>query len=183
MKKIVLLLFLVFLGVSGTLSANFPIVYANNPLLDKTNDYEDVLVIRVIRADTLLLESGEKIRLIGLNAPEAPKRKRNREEENKIIVKVKEPDLIIPVEERAFSFAKDLLEGKRVRLEFDTQLKNEDFQTLAYAFLPDGTFVNAEILKQGFAYLNTSPINIKYAAALKQSYQEGRREKRGLQGE
>jgi micrococcal nuclease len=47
-----------------------------------------------------------------------------------------------------------LVEGKRIRLEYDQQRHDQYGRTLAYVYLENGTFVNAEIIKQGgrFAY-------------------------------
>ncbi len=36
----------------------------------KAHDYNDILVTRVIDGDTLKLESGERVRLIGIDTPE-----------------------------------------------------------------------------------------------------------------
>jgi len=51
---------------------------------------------------------------------------------------------------------------------------------LAYVYLKDGTFVNAEIVKQGYASLMTFPPNVKYADLFLKLYQEARKNKRGL---
>jgi len=52
----------------------------------------------------------------------------------------------------ATAFTKKMVEGKRVRLEFDqanSKIGHKDRykRTLAHVFLGDGTFLNAEILK------------------------------------
>jgi len=53
---------------------------------------------------------------------------------------------------------------------------------LAYAYLKDEsrTFVNAEIIKQGYASLMTIPPNVKYADLFAKLYREAREFKRGL---
>jgi micrococcal nuclease len=50
-----------------------------------------------------------------------------------------------------------MVEGKRVRLEFDQANtlrghKDRYRRTLAYVFLEDGTLLNAEIIKQGYGH-------------------------------
>ena len=66
---------------------------------------------------------------------------------------------------------------------FDSEKNSEDYKTLAYVFLlEDDTFVNAEILRQGFAFLSIRPPNMKYAKELREAYKEARAEQRGLQG-
>ncbi len=53
-----------------------------------------------------------------------------------------------------------MIEGKRVRLEFDqanSKIRHKDRykRTLAYVFLEDGTFLNAEIVKQVYGHAYT----------------------------
>jgi len=55
----------------------------------------------------------------------------------------------------ASALTRRMVEGKRVRLEFDQANaarghKDRYGRTLAYAFLEDGTLLNAEIIKQGY---------------------------------
>jgi len=140
------------------------------------------VVERVMSADMLVLADGEKIRLIGIKAPPAPKRK-ERMEVDEFNIPIRTVNPITSIEEQAFQFAQELLEGKTVRLEFDDQIKDDNWYTLAYVFLPDGTLANAEVLRQGFAQLRIMLPNIKYAAQLRAAYREARTEKRGLQGQ
>jgi micrococcal nuclease len=48
-----------------------------------------------------------------------------------------------------------MVQGKVFRLEFDFQRMDKYDRTLAYVYLPDGTFVNAEIVKQGYGHACT----------------------------
>ena len=152
-------------------------------LIDQSpKNEEDLLIEKVLRADLVLLKNGKKIRLIGLKAPEAPRRKNvQRDDFGNVIEPPVTP--VKTIEERAFEYAKSLFDDKHVRLEYDIENKDEDFNTYAYAFLPDGTFANAEILRQGFANLKLVPPNMKYAQILREAYKEAHNEQRGLQGE
>jgi micrococcal nuclease len=47
-----------------------------------------------------------------------------------------------------------LVEGKRIRLEYDQQRHDQYGRTLAYVYLENGTFVNAEIIRQGGGFAN-----------------------------
>jgi micrococcal nuclease len=90
-------------------------------------------VQRVIDRDTMKLSTGETVRLIGVDTPET-----------------KDPRK--PVQyfgKEATAFTQRLVEGKRVRLESDQQRVDKYGRTLAYVYLDDGTFVNAELIKQG----------------------------------
>lgn len=184
-RKFILLACFVFclpITVSG--ESNFDFFFKNS------SQYQNVIVDEVRSANTIILKNkiGEKrevVKLIGLRAPKAPKIKKVDIERDQYGF-TKKPDVspLTSVEELAYDFVKELLEGQRVRLEFDSEKSSEDFTTLAYVFLlKDEIFVNTEILRQGFAYLQIRPPNTKYANELREAYKEAHLEKRGLQGE
>ena len=142
---------------------------------------EFFIVEKIISTDTLALDNQTRVKLIGLSAPNPPKEKEILRDSYGIIIENTNPETSL--EEQAIDFAKSLLEKKRVRLEFDAENKDADGHLLVYVFLTDGTFANAEILRQGFANLKIIQPNTKYADTLRKAYQEARKEKRGLQGE
>jgi micrococcal nuclease len=146
-----------------------------------SDQYEHVLVERIISADTIQLRGGEKVKLIGLRAPDLPRIEEV--ERNEFGFAIQQTTPLKTVEEEAFVFVHSLLYEQYVRLELDVSSKDEDFRTLAYVFLKDNTFVNAEIIRRGYAHLSIRPPNTKYADLLRDAYQEARSEKRGLQGE
>ena len=145
-------------------------------LIDKSPKSEEGLIVeKVLNADLILLQNGKKIRLIGLKAPQAPRQKNiQRDHFGNVIEPPVTP--VKTIEERAFEYAKSLFNDKHVRLEYDIENKDEDFNTYAYVFLPDGTFANAEILRQGFANLELVPPNMKYAQTLREAYKEAHAE-------
>ncbi len=150
------------------------------PLFHTDERYQSVLIKEVLSTDLLILESGEKIRLIGLKALPLPEKKEIKTDEHGIIIREASP--LIPLNERALYYVKDLLEGQHVRLEFDDLRKDNDYSTFAYAFLKDGSFVNSLVLENGYAQLRIVVPNTKYADQLRQAYREARKEKRGIQG-
>jgi micrococcal nuclease len=105
------------------------------------NDFHRVT--RIVRADTVDVESVGSVRLLGIESPDG-----------------KAPKEIYGVHgQNALGFAERTLLGKEVRLEFDVpgELNKDDSgQTLAYVYTRDGTLVNAEMLKQGFAFVRSS---------------------------
>jgi len=176
--------FFVLAPASALSESNIDLFFNNSA------QYKDVVVKMIRSTDTFVLqeEVGEKemvIKLIGLRAPKAPKRKGENIERDQFGFAVKEEvSPLTPVEERAFEYVKELVEGQHVRLEFDADKRGEDFGTLAYVFLlMDDTFVNAEIIRSGYADLQIRPPNTKYADELRAAYKEARAEKRGLQGQ
>ena len=152
--------------------------------LGDSKHYQDVVVEKVISGDTVVLETGETIRLIGVHAPDTVRvREKIKRDEHGFVVREETSDIEIPVEQKAFEFVYELLDHQHVRLEFDVEKKDEEFRTLAYVFLTDsGMFVNEEILRKGYAQLRLGPPNMKYADTLREAYQEARKEQRGILG-
>ena len=153
-------------------------------LFQSREKYKRIKVTRVLKTDLIILENDEKIRLIGLKAPDAPKIIREDKDYDKFGFVIKKDDPIEPLEVTAFEFARDLLEDQYVRIEFDNQIKDDSFHTYGYVFkVEDDLFVNAEILRFGYASLQIRPPNLKYSDTLREAYKEARREKMGLQNE
>ena len=97
------------------------------------------VVERVVDGDTIVVRDVGRVRLIGVDTPETVHPGR-------------------PVEffgKEASAFTKRLVDGKRVRLDYDQQRTDRYGRTLAYVHLPDGTFVNAEIIRRGYGHAYT----------------------------
>ncbi|MFC1712366.1 thermonuclease family protein [Candidatus Poribacteria bacterium] len=120
-------------------------------------------VNRVIDGDTIELQTGERVRYIGMDTPETVYPLRPVE----------------PCGPEASQFNKELVQGKKVRLEFDVQRLDNRDRTLAYVYLQDGTFVNAELVRQGYAVVSTYPPNIKYVELFLELEWEAKQAKRG----
>jgi len=140
-------------------------------------NYSDIRVKRVVDGDTLLLESGERVRLIGIDTPELHESEKLRRDAGRT---GQDARTIQKLGQKSYEFTRSLVEGKPVSLEFDVQKYDRYNRLLAYAYLKDGTFVNAEIVKQGYANLLSIPPNVKYAQFFQELYQEARENKRGL---
>jgi micrococcal nuclease len=143
----------------------------------RSHNYTDILVKRVIDGDTLLLETGERVRLIGIDTPEmheSDKLYRDAQRSGRDISTIQKLGRL------SYEFTKNLAQGKRVSLEFDVERYDKYDRLLAYVYLKDGTFVNAEIVRQGYASLMSIPPNVKYADLFLKLYQEARENRRGL---
>lgn len=127
-----------------------------------------LVVERVIDGDTVELRDGRTVRYIGVDTPEVRRRRGG--------VWVREPE---PYALEATEANRRLVEGKTVRLEFDVQPTDRYGRTLAYLYVGD-LFVNAELVRQGYAVPLTIPPNVKYADLFLEVAREAREAQRGL---
>jgi len=156
--------------------AGFP-VGGNSMQAPAAGNYDNVLVVRAVDGDTLKLANNERVRLIGIDTPEMHESEKLYRDSRK---SGQDAQTIQALGKRAYAFTKALVEGKTVRLEFDVEKRDKYKRLLAYVYLPDGTFVNAEIVKQGYASLMTYPPKVKYADEFRRLYQQAREQRLGL---
>ncbi len=119
--------------------------------------------VRVIDGDTIELDGGERVRLIGVDTPETVDPRR-------------------PVQyfgKEASAFTRRMVEGKDVRIEQDQESRDQYGRTLAYVYLPDGTFLNAEIIRQGYGHAYTR-FPFRYERQFVELEREARENDRGL---
>ena len=122
-----------------------------------------VKVIQVIDGDTIKIKGGEMVRYIGIDAPETVDPRKSVECFGK----------------EGFRRNKELVEGKIVRLEKDVVDRDKYHRLLRYVWIDD-MLVNAELVKQGFAYAYSFPPDIKYHYLFTKAQQEAMQGKRGL---
>ena len=124
------------------------------------------VVERVVDGDTIIVAGVGRVRLIGVDTPETVDPRR-------------------PVEffgREASAFAKRMLEGKRVRLEYDQRRTDRYGRTLAYVWLPDdGPMANAEIIRRGFGHAYTR-FPFRYLDEFRKLEREARLAGHGLWG-
>ena len=124
---------------------------------------ETIRVQRVIDGDTIELDTGERIRLIGVDTPE---------------MKDKRP-AVKELARAATSFVRQLVEGKPVSLEYDRAPRDRWERTLAYVYLEDGTFLNAEIIRQGYG-LTCKRHSFRFRGQFRRLEREAQQNGRGL---
>lgn len=127
------------------------------------NSTLSVKVTRVIDGDTIEIEGGERVRYIGIDTPET--------------VDPRKPVQCFGVE--ASKKNKEMVEGKMVRLGKDITDRDKYNRLLRYVWVDD-TFINLELVKQGFAYSYSYPPDIKYQDQFLKAQQEAREARRGL---
>jgi len=126
-------------------------------------------VKKVVDGDTFWIDDGSpkglKIRLIGVDAPES---RNSGTKETAYFGR------------EASDYLSSLIAGKKVSLEYDAGHFDRYGRTLAYVYLEDGTFVNAELVKNGYATVMTVPPNVKYADTFLKLERKARNKSRGL---
>lgn len=129
---------------------------------------EEYLVQEVIDGDTIKLANGEIVRYLGIDTPELHWYKGGSW--------VYHPQ---PFAEEVKNYNSSLVKGKKVKLEFDQEKKDKRKRLLAYIYVDD-LFINAEILRQGYAFLDIRVPNVKHSKELAEAYQQAKKEKSGL---
>ena len=131
-------------------------------------------VVWVVDGDTIHVRVGpriEKVRYIGVNAPEIPHPGARGWREGGA---------------RAREVNRRLVAGRDVRLELDTARRDTYGRLLAYAWVKRErrwAMVNAEMVRRGYAQVMTIPPNVKYQERLLDLQREAREARRGLWGQ
>ena len=126
-------------------------------------------VERIVDGDTIIAAidgKPEKIRLIGVDAPESvhPDQSRNTEEGKE-----------------ASEYVRSLLENRKVYLEYDVSVTDRYDRVLAYVYLEDGkTMPNELLLEEGHAAVMTVQPNSRYADNFYELQRTAREKKKGI---
>lgn len=132
---------------------------------------EKFRVSYVIDGDTFIFinERGEKekLRLIGINAPECKHPEIGKEE----------------FCEESTKALNNLVLNKMVELKFDLESYDRYGRTLAYVYVDDSIFVNEQMVLNGYAYSSSYSPNLKHQIKLNKAEKEAKRRKSGLWGD
>jgi micrococcal nuclease len=121
-------------------------------------------VAHVVDGDTVVLANGQKVRLLGIDAPEMER-------------EGQPADFLA---HKAKQVLADLAQGKRLRLEYDRLRYDRYGRTLAYLFLPKGTNLSQEMVRQGLAHVYTVPPNMRFREELLAAQREAISAHRGI---
>jgi micrococcal nuclease len=126
-------------------------------------------VVKVVDGDTIDIDVPDgnnaytRIRLLGVDTPETKNRKTG----------------VMYFGPEASEFTSQLTLEKQVRVFLDAKSRDKYNRLLAYIQLPDGKFLNEELLLEGFAYADTRFKHSCYHKYM-QLQAAAKREKRGL---
>ena len=136
-QRIILILLIILMLIASELSGQ-------NPNFSYPYNYsKTAYVSRVIDGDTFVLSDSQRVRMLGVDCPEAARFSKAAE----------------PFAEQSTALIKSLIEHKTVKLTFDGKAFDMFGRQLPYVWLrnsegEDSLFINAELLKKGFARIS-----------------------------
>jgi len=120
----------------------------------------------VYDGDTVLLESGEQVRYLGIDTPEVDHNGGSSEF----------------MANTAWHFNRKMVESAPIRLEHDVEKRDQYGRLLAYVFLTNGEMVNALLVRQGLAHITFKSKALKYRGFLLDCQRKAMKEKLGIWG-
>jgi endonuclease YncB( thermonuclease family) len=142
-----------WLGAAGADSAAQP-----------ATPYEWHVVREVLTGDSFKLDTGTQVTYSSISAPPL----------QHADPKVRE------YAKKALAFNQELLLGKKIRVEFGSQIKNEDGVYQGFIYLEDGTLANLRMIEAGYAKLRIIPPNLQHAKELRYASGHARHDGKGL---
>ncbi len=106
----------------------------------------------------------EKVRLIGIDAPELAQEPWGKKAKNHLKKLIKESKW-------------------QVKLEFDVQHRDKYGRILAYLWDKNGNMINYMMIRNGYTMVYTIPPNVKYVELFTEAQRLAREEKKGIWGE
>jgi len=138
-------------------------------------------VLKVVDGDTLkILYQGkeESIRLIGIDTPESGNNNKTRRDAERTGQDIK---TIIALGKQATEYTKSQVsQNDTITIEFDVQQRDKYGRLLGYIYLANGTMLNEEVVKAGYAQVMTYPPNVKYVELFQKVYRDAVLNTRGL---
>jgi micrococcal nuclease len=130
-------------------------------------------VLSHVDGDTVRVSAADKndksqisIRLIGVDTPESRR---------SLYMD------IAPFGKQSADYSKERLpKGKKVILVYDQAPEDKFGRQLAYLFLPNGEFFNASLVKNGYAWADRHPPNLRYAEYFEKLQQKAQQRGLGL---
>lgn len=132
--------------------------------LDIKPGYGFYKVKKVYDGDTILLEDGRKVRLLGVNTPEIEHRNQAEQAGGR----------------EAKQWLIEKLENRKVRLETDNESTDKYGRTLAHVFTDQKDHINLQLIELGLAAVNIYPPNLRYVEQLVKAGQSAERARLGI---
>lgn len=140
-----------------------PATAASEALQPQAGRYQ---VVEVIDGDTVVLDNGREVRLVGIQAPKLPLGRKGFE--------------TWPLAEDAKAALEDIALGQEVSLRPGQRPEDRHGRILAHIDLPDGTWVQGEMLARGMARVYSFADNRALVAEMLALERDARRVERGI---
>jgi micrococcal nuclease len=114
--------------------------------------------------DTIVLTDGRKVRYLGIDTPELSSTDPRE----------------LECARRAKQVNSELVQGVKLRLEYDVERYDQYNRLLAYVFLPNGRMVNAELVRQGLAKVLLKSPNLRFRDELIEAQRQAITNRAGL---
>ncbi len=118
----------------------------------------------VYDGDTILLEGGEKVRYLGIDAPEVD----HGGGESEFLAHA------------AWEYNRKLLKDVHVRLEHDRERQDRYGRLLAYVFLKNGKMVNELLVRKGLAHVMFKDEDLRHRDILLDSQRKAMKKRKGI---
>ena len=123
-------------------------------------------VVEIVDGDTLVLEGGARVRLVGIQAPKLP---------------LGRPDFTEwPLAKESKAALDELTRGRRVRLSFGGRRVDRYGRWLAHLHDKDGRWIQGEMLRRGMARVYSFADNRALVAEMMALERDARRARRGI---
>ncbi len=166
-RRLLLVVLLLLAGAAGA-SVGGALEAGDDPAATAGANAAGGRVVKVVDGDTIHVELAgvrEKVRYIGVDTPETRHPGKGAQ----------------CYGHKAADFNAQLLRGERVRLVRDVEERDRYGRLLAYVYRArDGLFVNAELVRLGFAQPLSIAPDVRFAARFAQLAREAREQGRGL---
>ncbi|MGH9226108.1 MAG: thermonuclease family protein [Acidimicrobiales bacterium] len=152
--------FVCLLAACAQTTGTWPPAPPAGPVAAGLPDGVDLAVERIVDGDTIVVTGKINVRLIGIDTPET--------------VDPRRPVACFGKEASTF-MASLLPKGTAVRLVGDVEQEDQYGRTLAYVYRrEDGLFVNAELVRRGYAQVLTIPPNLAHTDEFEAAAREAR---------
>lgn len=141
--------------------------YAEQSACVLQEPYHRVSIHYVDDGDTITLEDGNRIRIIGINTPELGRKNK--------------PDQPLAAEAR--ERLRSYLQSGRAWIVYDKERHDKYGRVLAYVFDEQRNNVGAELIREGLAFAISIPPNLRYRQCYNDAERLARRNQRGVWGE
>lgn len=156
------LIFIGFVVYFSNKNKTVQIIPQLTPITTSTPSAIFAKVVRVIDGDTIVIDTGQKVRYIGMNTPEMETSECYATEASEI--------------------NKNLVLGKTVKLEKDISDTDKYGRLLRFVYI-DNVFVDDYLIKNGFAKIMTVPPDVEFKDEFQESQNYAKKNKLGIWGE